>query len=209
MTSKWLQERLRLIVMHFSAMLKAIVLKCAVDAMIIRKHFAFQANAPLNSDSVKKEIVQTKALEKCEFDVQIETGEPMDGESVVGRVSMADSIQSLVATIIGNLEEISQSESKTIDEISLEKAEAPEAGGAKKDDKKRGKSPKGGKKSPSGGKGGKKGAKTSAGVSPEPDLKLERLNRAKNEAKFGILELVKRAKAELQIISRFGTIFIE
>jgi len=201
MTSKWLEERLGLIVMHFAAMLKAIVLKCAVDAMIIRKHFAFQANAPLNSPSAIKEIVQAKALDKCEFDVQIETGEPMDGESVVGRVSMADSIQSLIATIIGNLEEISQSESKTIDEISLEKAEAPEA--PKKDDKKRGKSPKGGKKSPSGAKGGKKGTKTPAGVSPEPDLKIERLTKAKNEAKCGIIELVKRAKAKLQIISRY------
>ena len=201
MTSKWLEERLGLLVMHFSAMLKSIVLKCAVNAMIIRKHFAFQANAPLNSPSVIKEIVQARALEKCEFDVQIETGEPMDGESIVGRDSMTDSIQSLIATIIGNLDEISQSETKTIDEISLEKAEAPEP--TKKDDKKRGKSPKGGKKSPSGGKGAKKGAKTPASVSPEPDLKLERLNKAKNEAKCGVIELVNRAKAELQIITRF------
>ncbi|CAG5110332.1 Oidioi.mRNA.OKI2018_I69.chr2.g4744.t1.cds [Oikopleura dioica] len=199
MTSNWLKERLALVIMHFAAMLKTLVLQCAVNVMIMRKHFAFQANAPIDSPSMIKEIAPTKAIEKCEFDLSIETGEPMEGESVVDRSSLASSVKTIMSTVLANLEEIFQSETKAIDEISLEK---PEAEAPKKDDKKRGKSPKGGKKSPA-GKGGKKGAKESpVGTSPEPDLKLERLLKAKNEAKCGIIELVEFAKAKLQVISR-------
>jgi hypothetical protein len=75
MTSKWLQDKLKLLSRHYINISNQEISKISIESTIIRKHYAFQSNISLSASPHLQGPAELSATAEPEFEIVIETDE--------------------------------------------------------------------------------------------------------------------------------------